>query len=130
MLGGRGACDFAGYWQRTLHGLFGVIILVRAHYALLASSDTGWVPLAEQLGIAGGYTAGCQYFMARFCAEQSYEEIRQQFHDIFRADGRELKAFEMVREVGSGLEGLRQTESRSAPRSRWRYARRSPGRWW
>ena len=52
--------------------------------------------------------------MARFCAEQSYEQGRAQFHEVLRPDERELvsmnKAFEMVREVGAGLEQLRQKE--------------------
>ena len=105
---------FVGYRQKALHGLFGVITLVRAYYVPLGSSGKGWVPLAERLGIAGGYTPGCQYFMARFSAQQPYEESLRQFHEVFRADERELislqKAFEMVREVGCGLQEQRQQE--------------------
>ena len=74
------------------------------------------MPLAERLGIAGGYTPGCQYFMARFSAQQPYEASLEQFHEVFGADERELismqKAFEMVREVGSGLQEQRQQEIR------------------
>ena len=107
---------FVGYRQKTLHGLFGVITLVRAYYAPLGSSGKGWVPLAERLGMTGGYTPGCQYFMARFSAQQPYEASLEQFHEVFRADERELismqKAFEMVREVGSGLQEQRQQEIR------------------
>ena len=107
---------FVGYRQKTLHGLFGAIILVRAYYAPLGSSGKGWVPLAERLGMTGGYTPGCQYFMARFSAQQPYEASLEQFHEVFRADERELismqKAFEMVREVGSGLQEQRQQEIR------------------
>ena len=105
---------FVGYRQKAIHGLFGVITLVRAYYAPLASSGKGWVPLAERVGSSGGYTPGCQYFMARFSAQQSYEESLRQFHEVFRPDERELvalnKAFEMVREVGHGLQEQRQTE--------------------
>ena len=105
---------FVGYRQKTLHGLFGAITLVRAYYAPLGSSGKGWVPLAERLGITGGYTPGCQYFMARLSAQQPYEASLEQFHEVFRADERELismqKAFEMVREVGSGLQEQRQQE--------------------
>ena len=54
---------FVGKRQKTIHGLFGLITLVRAYYAPLGGSGKGWVPRAEQLGIAGGYTPGCQYFM-------------------------------------------------------------------
>ena len=107
---------FVGYRQKTLHGLFGVITLVRAYYAPLGSSGKGWVPLAERLGMTGGYTPGCQYFMARFSAQQPYEASLEQFHEVFRADERELismqKAFEMVRKVGSGLQEQRQQEIR------------------
>ena len=101
-----------------MHGLFGLITYVRAYYAPLEGTGKGWVPLADQLGIGGGYTPGCQYFMARFCGEQSYEQGLAQFHEVFRPDGRELvsmnKAFEMVREVGDGLEEQRQKEDRGA----------------
>ena len=97
-----------------MHGLFGAITYVRAYYARLGSTGKGWVPLSERLGIAGGYTPGCQYFMARFGAQQSYEESLRQFHEVFRADERELislqKTFAMVREVGHGLEEQRQQE--------------------
>ena len=107
---------FVGYRQKTLHGLFGVITLVRAYYAPLGSSGKGWVPLAERLGITGGYTPGCQYFMARLSAQQPYEASLEQFHEVFRADERELismqKAFEMVRKVGCGLQEQRQQEIR------------------
>ena len=67
-----------------------MIILVRAYYAPLGSCGKGWVPLAERLGIAGGYTLGCQYFMARFSAQQPYAASLEQFHEVFRADEREL----------------------------------------
>ena len=107
---------FVGYRQKTLHGRFGVITLVRAYYAPLGSSGKGWVPLAERLGMTGGYTPGCQYFMARFSAQQPYEASLEQFHEVFRADERELismqKAFEMVRKVGSGLQEQRHQEIR------------------
>ena len=105
---------FVGKRQKAMHGLFGLITYVRAYYAPLQGTGKGWVPLADQLGIGGGYTPGCQYFMARFCGEQSYEQGLEQFHEVFRPDGRELvsmnKAFEMVREVGDGLEEQRQKE--------------------
>ena len=107
---------FVGYRQKVLHGLFGAIILVRAYYAPLGSSGKGWVPLTERLGMTGGYTPGCQYFMARFSAQQPYEASLEQFHEVFRADERELismqKAFEMVRKVGCGLQEQRQQEIR------------------
>ena len=105
---------FVGKRQKTIHGLFGLITLVRAYYAPLGGSGKGWVPLADQLGIGGGYTPGCQYFMARFCAEHSYQQGLQQFHEVLRPDGRELvsmnKAFEMVRAVADGLQEQRQRE--------------------
>ena len=105
---------FVGKRQKAMHGLFGLITYVRAYYAPLQGTGSGWVPLADQLGIGGGYTPGCQYFMARFCGEQSYEQGLAQFHEVLRPDGRELvsmnKAFEMVREVGDGLEEQRQKE--------------------
>ena len=105
---------YVGNRQKTVHGLFGAITYVRAYYARLGSTGKGWVPLTERLGIAGGYTPGCQYFMARFGAQQSYEESLRQFHEVFRADERELislqKTFAMVREVGHGLEEQRQQE--------------------
>ena len=105
---------FVGKRQKTIHGLFGLITYVRAYYAPLGGSGKGWVPRAEQLGIAGGYTPGCQYFMARFCAEHSYQQGLAQFHEVLRPDGRELvsmnKAFEMVRAVADGLEEQRQRE--------------------
>ena len=65
---------YVGNRQKTVHGLFGAITCVRAYYARLGSTGKGWVPLSERLGIAGGYTPGCQYFMARLGAQQSYEE--------------------------------------------------------
>ena len=105
---------FVGRRQKAIHGLFGVITLVRAYYAPLGGGGKGWVPLAEQLGIGGGYTPGCQYFMARLCAEQSYEQGLAQFDEVFRPDGREKvsmnKAFEMVRAVTDGLEEQRRRE--------------------
>ena len=70
------------------------------------------MPQAEQLGIADGYTPGCQYFMARFCGEDSYQRGLAQFHEVLR-DGRELvsmERFEMVRVVADGLQGQRQKE--------------------
>ena len=98
---------FVGKRQKTIHGLFGLITLVRAYYA----SGKGWVPRAEQLGIAGGYTPGCQYFMARFCAEHSYQRGCSNFT---RCCGPRLvsmnKAFEMVRAVADGLQEHRQRE--------------------
>ena len=94
-----------------MHGLFGVITYVRAYYARLGSTGKGWVPLAERLGITGGYTPGCQYFMARFSAQQSYEESLHQFHEVFRADEWELislqTAFAMVRAVAAPPRGRR-----------------------
>ena len=105
---------FVGRRQKTIHGLFGLITLVRAYYVPLDGGGKGWVPLAEQLGITGGYTPGCQYFMAQFCAEHSCERGLAQFHAVLRPDERELvsmnKAFEMVREVADGLEEQRQRE--------------------
>ena len=105
---------FVGKRQKTIHGLFGLITLMRAYYAPLGGSGKGWVPQAEQLGIADGYTPGCQYFMARFCGEDSYQRGLAQFHEVLRPDGRELvsmnKTFEMVRVVADGLEGQRQRE--------------------
>ena len=105
---------FVGRRRKTLHGLFGVVTLVRAYYAPLEGTGKGWVPLADQLGIGGGYTPACQYFMARLCAEQSYEQGLAQFHEVLRPDGREKvsmnKAFEMVRAVTDGLEEQRQRE--------------------
>ena len=105
---------FVGRRQKTMHGLFGLITYVRAYYAPLGGTGKGWVPRAQQLGIEGGYTPGCQYFMARFGAERSYQESLAQFHEVFRPDERELvsmnKAFEMVREVGDGLDQQRQRE--------------------
>ena len=105
---------FVGRREKAIHGLFGLITLARAYYAPVAGGGKGWVPLAERVGIGGGYTPGCQYFMAQFCAEQSYEQGIKQFHEVLRPDKRELvslnKAFEMVREVGHGLEGQRQRE--------------------
>ena len=105
---------FVGRREKAIHGLFGLITLARAYYAPVAGGGKGWVPLAERVGIGGGYTPGCQYFMAQFCAEQSYEQGIKQFHEVLRPDKRELvslnKAFEMVREVGHGLEEQRQRE--------------------
>lgn len=105
---------FVGYRQKAVHGLFGAIVVVRAYYAPLGSGGTGWWPVAERVGIGCGYTPGCQYFMARFSAEQPYEESLRQFHEVFRADGRELismhKAFEMVQHTGGALEQRRQDE--------------------
>ena len=105
---------FVGKRQKTIHGLFGLITLMRAYYAPLGGSGKGWVPQAEQLGIADGYTPGCQYFMARFCGEDSYQRGLAQFHEVLRPDGRELvsmnKTFEMVRVVADGLQGQRQKE--------------------
>ena len=100
--------------RKVIHGLFGAITLVRAYYVPLDGGGKGWVPLAEQLGITGGYTPGCQYFMAGMCGEQSYERGLAQFHEVFRPDERELvsmnKAFEMVRKVNKELERVRQKE--------------------
>ena len=105
---------FVGKRQKTIHGLFGLITLVRAYYAPLGGSGKGWVPQAEQLGIADGYTPGCQYFMAGFCAADSYQRGLAQFHEVLRPDGRELvsmnKTFKMVRVVADGLQGQRQKE--------------------
>ena len=105
---------FVGKRKKVIHGLFGLISYVRAYYAPLGGRGKGWTPRAEHLGIGGGYTPGCQYFMARFSAEQPYEQGLEQFHEVFRPDERELvsmgKAFEMVRKVGDGLERHRQTE--------------------
>ena len=57
---------------------------------------------------------GASISLARFSAEQPYEQGLEQFHEVFRPDERELvsmgKAFEMVRKVGDGLERHRQTE--------------------
>ena len=105
---------FVGKRQKTIHGLFGLITLMRAYYAPLGGSGKGWVPQAEQLGIADGYTPGCQYFMARFCGEDSYQRGLAQFHEVLRPDGRELvsmnKTFKMVRVVADRLQGQRQKE--------------------
>ena len=102
---------FVGKRKKVIHGLFGLISYVRAYYAPLGGRGKGWTPRAEHLGIGGGYTPGCQYFMARFSAEQPYEQGLEQFHEVFRPDERELvsmgKAFEMVRKVGDGVAGQR-----------------------
>ena len=100
---------FVGRRAKAIHGLFGLITLARAYYAPVAGGGKGWVPLAERVGIGRGYTPGCQYFMAQFCAEQSYEQGIKQFHEVLRPEQKELvsmnKAFEMVREVGHGTGG-------------------------
>ena len=64
---------------------------------------------------AGGAGArGCQYFLSMFAAYHPYAEGLQQFHEVFRADGRELlsvkRAFATVRAVTDWLERLRQQE--------------------
>ena len=97
---------------KTLHGLFGTVTYERAYYA--GGTGTGWVPLDEQLGIKRRHTPGCQYFLSMFAAHQAHAEGLRQFHEVFRADGRELlsvkKAFAMVRAVTGGLERQRQQE--------------------
>ena len=98
---------FVGNRQKTIHGLFGLITLVRAYYAPLAGSGKGWAPRAEQLGIADGYTPGCQYFMARFCAEHSYQQGLAQFHEVLRPDGRELVSMNSKRPPNRTLPSLK-----------------------
>ena len=82
-----------GNRQKTIHGLFGVITYVRAYYAPLAGTGKGWAPLAEQLGIEGGYTPGCQYFMARLCARA-----------IIRAGPCPISRGEPARRAGVGVD--------------------------
>ena len=103
-----------GKRAKTIHGLFGWVTYVRTCYARVAAGGAGWAPLDEQLGFGQGYTAGCQYFMAYFCGRQPYQESLEQFHEVFRGDGRERvsmhKAYEMVCAENRGLEQQRQQE--------------------
>ena len=97
---------------RRIHGLFGLITLVRAYYAPLGGSGKGWVPRAEQLGIAGGYTPGCQYFMARFCAALLPAGAGAVSRGVAARRARVGidEPFEMVRAVADGLQEQRQRE--------------------
>ena len=106
---------FVGYRQKTLHGLFGVITLVRAYYAPLGSSGRGGCRWLSDWASRAGTRLGVSISW-RGSARSPYEASLEQFHEVFRADERELismqKAFEMVREVGSGLQEQRQQEIR------------------
>ena len=103
---------FVGYRPKTLHGLFGAVTYRRAYYA--SGTGKGLAPLDERLGIKRRHTPGCQYFLSMLVAQQAHAEGLRQFHEVFRADGRELlsekKAFAMVRAVTGGLERQRQQE--------------------
>ena len=54
-----------------------------------SASGVGWAPLDEQLGLQRGYAPDCQYFMAWFCGRQPYQESLDNFHEVFRADGKQ-----------------------------------------
>ena len=121
-LGARATKDGVSYRRvgkrpKSIHGLFGWVSYVRVCYARLGAGGAGgagWAPLDEQLGVQRGYLPGCQYFMAYFCGRQPYQEALDQFHEVFRADGKERvsmhKAYEMVCAVNEGLEQQRQQE--------------------
>lgn len=103
-----------GKRTKTIHGLFGWVTYLRVYYARLDAGGAGWAPLDEQIGAQRGYLPGCQYFMAYFCGRKPYREGLDQFHEVFRADGKQgvsmHKAYEMVCAVNEGLERQRQQE--------------------
>ena len=104
---------FKGHRRCEVQGLFGKIELKRAYY--VAGGGRTYFPLDRQLSLAG-HTPGLQYFLALFTGQNVYQEALDQFHRIFRPEGREeismRKALDMDYELGEGLEGLRQQEIR------------------
>lgn len=102
---------FKGYRRREVQGLFGKIELERAYY--VAGEGRTYFPLDQKLSLRG-HTPGLQYFLALFTGQNVYQEALDQFHRIFRPEGREeismRKALDMDYELGEGLERLRQQE--------------------
>lgn len=103
---------FNGYRSKTVHGLYGMLTVVRAYYA--SSTGRGLAPLDERLGIAHGHTPACEYHVAQFVGDNPYQRSREHFHQIFRPDGTEQislhKIEQMVDALGGRLEEQRQEE--------------------
>ena len=104
---------FKGNRRCQVQGLFGKIELKRAYY--VAGEGRTYYPLDCQLSVEG-HTPGLQYFLALFTGQNVYQEALNQFHRIFRPEGRDQismrKALDMDYQLGEGLEGLRQQEIR------------------
>jgi len=102
---------FKGNRKRQVHGLFGKITLKRAYY--VAGEGRTHSPLDSQLSIRG-HTPGLQYFLTLFTGQMVYERALEQFHRIFRPEGRDQlsmrKALDMDYELGQGLQDLREQE--------------------
>ena len=105
---------FIGYRSTSLHGLFGMVEYRRAYYYRSQEGGGGYFPLDKKLGIEKRHTPGCQYFLSSFTGQGAYEKSLQQFHEIFRPDGRQLiserKALDMDAQLGERLEQVRQEE--------------------
>ena len=102
---GRGY-RFVDYRRTTLHGLFGMVEYTRAYY-YSSRGGGGYCPLDKKLGIEKRHTPGCQYFLSSFTGREAYERSLQQFHEIFRPDGKQLiserKALDMLCHEGTRL---------------------------
>ena len=102
---------FKGYRPRQVHGLFAKITLNRAYY--VGGPGQTYCPLDRQLSLEG-HTPGLQYFLALFTGQNVYQKALDQFHRIFRPEGKDeismRKALDMDYELGEALEGLRQQE--------------------
>jgi hypothetical protein len=102
---------FKGYRLRQVHGLFGNITLKRAYY--VGGAGQTYCPLDRLLAL-GGHTPGLQYYLSLFTGQNVYQKALEQFHRIFRPEGKDeismRKALDMDYELGEALEGLRQRE--------------------
>ena len=107
---------FNGYRPKTVHGLYGIVTVLRAYYA--SSTGKGLAPLDEQLGIGHGQTPACEYHMAHFAGSEPYQSGRSHFNLIFRPDGEQEislhKIEHMIDALGQRLEALRQQEIEDA----------------
>jgi len=104
---------FKGYRRRQMQGLFGKVDLKRAYY--VAGEGRTYSPLDCEVS-AEGHTPGLQYYLSLFTGQNAYQEALDQFHRIFRPEGRDeismRKALDMDYQLGERLEGLREQEIR------------------
>jgi hypothetical protein len=102
---------FKEYRRREVHGLFGKIVLRRAYY--VGGRGQTFCPLDRTLGLEG-HTPALQYFLALLTGQNVYQKALDQFHQIFRPEGKDeismRKALDMDYELGRGLQRLRGEE--------------------